>query len=161
MDKLENILVHHPSLRRLDGRYLKTLYDNAKVVRFDPDTIITHEGDEANRFYLISEGRVGLEINVPQKGIFTVEIVEAGELLDWSWIIPPFKSYYTARTITPVLSVAIDGQKMKKLLSDDHELYFNFYECFLNLILKRLQAKRLQLLDLYISHYDDSVKYTR
>ena len=62
MENLERILSAHPFFEELDRRYLPLLVGCASNVRFHAGEFIFHEGEEADRFYLIREGKVSLEV---------------------------------------------------------------------------------------------------
>ncbi|MBC8204458.1 cyclic nucleotide-binding domain-containing protein [bacterium] len=149
METLEIVLTEHPCFKGLEAKYFKTMLSCAAPAKFDPDKIIAREGDPANEFYLIRQGIVGLEISVPNQGIVTIETVSAGELLGWSWMVPPYKCHFTARAHSSILAIAIDGRRLREIISKDHELGYQLYGCFIDLIVHRLQATRLQLLDVY------------
>ena len=149
METFEIVVMEHPCFKGLDPKYFKTLLSLATPAKFEPDQIIAKEGDPANEFYLIREGRVGLEINVPNRGRVTIETVGAGELLGWSWMVPPYKCHFTARSHGSTLAIGINGRRLRESIHTDHELGYQLYGCFIDLIVHRLTATRLQLLDFY------------
>ena len=53
------------------------------------------EGDPADSFFVIRHGRVAMEIFVPQRGAVTIETIDDGDLLGWSWLVPPFRATWT------------------------------------------------------------------
>src|SRR5947208_770756 len=89
METLEPILSEHPFFQGLEERYFQLLLGCASNVRFEAGKFIFREGDEANQFYLIRHGRVSLEIHAPERGPITVDTLEEGEILGWSWLFPP------------------------------------------------------------------------
>jgi len=149
MDTLEPILAGHPFFKDLPPEYFKIVVGCACNVRFDPESVIYKEGDDAEKFYLIRHGRVGLEIHVPRKGYITIQTVSDGELLGWSWLIPPYKSRFTARAYELTRAISLDGKCLREKCELDHNFGYEFYKRFSGLIVQRLQATRLQLLDVY------------
>ena len=67
------------------------------------------EGDPANTFYLIREGNVAVEVFAPQRKPIIVATLSVGELLGWSWLLPPFQWKFHARAIHDVRAIALDG----------------------------------------------------
>ena len=63
---------------------------------------IFRKGQQADRFYIIHQGRVALETFVPRSGSTTVQTNEAGGALWWSWLYPPFQWQFSARAVQPV-----------------------------------------------------------
>jgi hypothetical protein len=58
--------------------------------------------NSADRFYIIHKGRVALETFVPRSGPTTVQTVNAGAALGWSWLYPPYQWQFSARAVEPV-----------------------------------------------------------
>ena len=149
MEMLEMVLTEHPCLRGLNPQCLKILLNCASEGRFDPDQIIYREGDPAHQFFLIRHGRVGLEINLPNRGSVTIDTIGEGELLGWSWLIPPYKWQFTARALERTRTIAFDGQHVREQCEKDHLLGSEFYWCIADMAVKRLNATLLKLSDIY------------
>ena len=64
---LERIIAEHPFFANLGSGYTTLLVSCASNVRFDAGRYILREGEEANEFYLVRQGRVALEIAPPQR----------------------------------------------------------------------------------------------
>ncbi|NQS99209.1 MAG: cyclic nucleotide-binding domain-containing protein [candidate division Zixibacteria bacterium] len=149
METLDIVLAEHPCLKGFDPKHLKILADCSSSVKFEPDQFIYREGDPANRFFLIRRGRVGLEVSIPNRGFITIEIIGSGELLGWSWLIPPYKCQFTARVHELTQAIALDGQYLRTQCHEDHELGYEFYSFFSDIIVRRLQATLRQLSSVY------------
>jgi CRP-like cAMP-binding protein len=146
---LEPIIREHPFFKDLRDRDIKLVTGCAKNVRFDRDTVIFSEGSAANEFYLIREGLVGLELMVPRRAAARVQTVGAGDVLGWSWLFPPFQWHFDARAIEPTRALAFDGQCLRSKCEEDHDLGYEFLKRFSRIVTERLEATRLQLLDVY------------
>jgi len=153
METLEPILAAHPFFHGLKPEYLSLITGCASNVRFKADEVIYKEGDAANYFYLIRQGKVGLQIHAPQKGYITIQTIGEGDILGWSWIVPPYKTRFTAMTFEETRAVALDGKCLRGKCDDDYRLGYEFYKRFTDIIVQRLQATRLQLLDVYGAHH--------
>ena len=79
----------HPLFEDLDKRQLEVLSDLAMEIRFTPGEYIFRRQDPANRFYLILEGRVELELATTRDGIKVVQMAGPGDYLGWSWLKQP------------------------------------------------------------------------
>ena len=152
MENLERILSEHPFFHDLPPEYLKIVVGCASNVRFEPEEVVYREGDAANKFFLVREGRISLEINVPHQGLIAIQTIGAGEILGWSWLFPPYKWRFTSRVYERTRAIALDGECLRKKCEDDHGLGYEIYKRFANIIVQRLQATRLQLLDVYRVH---------
>ena len=64
MKTLYDIIAGQLFFRGLSQEHLRTIADNAMRTWFESDELIFHDGDLANRFYLIVEGKIALESSV-------------------------------------------------------------------------------------------------
>ena len=69
----------------------------ASNVRFEPGTFIFHEGEDADRFYLIREGKVALQICSDRRGPINILTLGEGDILGWSWLFPPYRWKFSAK----------------------------------------------------------------
>lgn len=151
-DGLEAILAGHPFFEGMTPAHLAAVADCATGVRFEAGEKIFHEGEEARNFYLISHGRVAIEIHAPQRGGLTVQTLEAGEILGWSWMIPPYQWRFDARAVGMVRAISLDGRSLREKCEADHDLGYELFRRMTRVIAGRLEATRVQLLDLYGHH---------
>ncbi|RMG54690.1 MAG: cyclic nucleotide-binding domain-containing protein [Acidobacteria bacterium] len=149
METLRPLLAEHPFFEGLEPRHLDLIVGCAINVRFDAGTFIFREGEEANAFYIIRHGQVALEIFVPQRGPLTIQTIGQGEVLGWSWLFPPYHWHFDARAVTLTRAIALDGQCLRAKCEEDHDLGYQLVKRFAHIIMQRLQATRLQLLDVY------------
>lgn len=149
METLEPILAQHPFLKQLEPRRLKILVGCASNVRFNAGQILFHEGEEANQFYMIRQGKVAIEILAPELGPITVQTVGEGDVLGWSWLIPPYRWRFDARAVELTRAIALDGKCLRQKSEEDHDLGYELLKRFSGIIVERLEATRLQLLDVY------------
>lgn len=149
MRTLETILAEHPFFAGLEPRYVQIIAGCASNVAFGEGHIIFREGEEANRFYLIREGRVALEVHAAGVGTITIQTLDAGDILGWSWLVPPYRWHFDARAIEPTRAIALDGECLRRKCDEDHDMGYELLKRFAEIITQRLQATRLQLLDVY------------
>lgn len=149
MQTLESILVEHPFFKGLQPQYLQLITGCASNVRFNAGTYMLREGEQAAQFYVIRHGKVALEVFAAQRGPITIETIEAGEVLGWSWLFPPYRWHFSARVVEPVRAIALDGICLRTKGEEDHDLGYELMKRVAHIMMERLQATRLQLLDLY------------
>jgi CRP/FNR family cyclic AMP-dependent transcriptional regulator len=152
MKTLEPILAKHPFFAGLEPRYMELLTGCASNVRYKAGDILFREGEAAQQFFVIREGIVRLEVYAPGQGEITIQTVDEGDVLGWSWLFPPYRWHFTGRATTPVRALALDGECLRGKCEQDHSLGYEFLKRFSHIMLDRLQATRLQLLDLYRVH---------
>jgi CRP/FNR family transcriptional regulator, cyclic AMP receptor protein len=149
METLERIIAEHPFFAGLESDFPNLLTGCAANARFEEDTYIFKEGEEANEFYLIRAGRVAVEIFAPQRKPIMVATLGEGEILGWSWLLPPYQRKFHARAIAPVRAIALDGKCLRMKCEQNHDLGFEMLKRFALILEQRLEATRFQLLDVY------------
>ncbi len=147
-DKLATVLQRHPFVEEFRPEHIEKLAALAKEVRFERDHVIFHEGDDAHDFYLIVEGRVALEIEAPGH-TFRVQTLHEGDELGWSAVLMGRGKHFQARALQPVHALAFDGVTLLDAFRDDPAYGFAFMYRMLGVVSERLQATRLQVLDMY------------
>lgn len=146
---LDRLIAEHPLFQDFDAAYVALIAGCAKNVRFGAGEIIFSEGEPAGWFYLIRSGRASLDISVPGRGSLLIQTVEEGEVLGWSWLFPPYQWRFGARAVEPTRAVAIDGSCLRGKCDADPRLGYELMKRFAGVMMQRLQATRLQLLDIY------------
>jgi CRP/FNR family transcriptional regulator, cyclic AMP receptor protein len=151
IESLAPVLAEHPVLQGLAPAHLELIVGCASNVRFNPGEFIFRAGQEANHFYVVRSGRVSVETFAPQRGAITIETVGDGELLGWSWLIPPFEWHFDARALNLTRAVALDARCLRNKCDADTALGYELLKRFSQVMEQRLEATRLQLLDLYVT----------
>jgi CRP-like cAMP-binding protein len=152
METLEPILAEHPFLKGLEPRFIQLIVGCASNLRFNAGEYLFREGQEASRFYIIRHGKVAVELGAAQRGVINIQTVGEGEILGWSWLIPPYSWHFDARAVELTRAIALDGKCLRAKCEEDHQLGYEFLKRFSHIIAQRLEATRLQLLDLYGVH---------
>jgi CRP-like cAMP-binding protein len=149
METLEGVLSEHRFFGGFPERYLKIIINCASNVRFEAGQFIFHEREDADKFYLIRQGKVALQVFSERRGPLTVLTLGEGEILGWSWLFPPHLWRFTARTLEPTRVFAFDGQCLRAKAEEDHDLGYELLKRFAHVIAGRLEATRLQLVNVY------------
>jgi CRP-like cAMP-binding protein len=146
---LEPILAGHPFFQGLPAEDIQLLTGCASNVVFKAGEMICREGDEANHFYLIREGRAAIETYVPERGQVLLQTLGAGEMVGWSWLIPPYKWRFDVRAAELVRAIVLDGKCLRGKCDDNPRLGYELLKRVAQVFAERLLATRLQLLDVY------------
>jgi CRP-like cAMP-binding protein len=149
IETLEKLLAEHPFFKGLKKEYLELIIGCARNVFYKPGEFIFREGEEANEFYVIRDGKVSLEFSSPGKEPIVIQTLEDGEVLGWSWLVPPYYWHFSARAVEPTRAIALDGKCLRTKCEEDHSLGYELLKRFVTIVEQRLQATRIQLLDLY------------
>jgi CRP-like cAMP-binding protein len=146
---LEPVLAKHPFFEGLQPEYLKLMVGCAANVLFQEGQVIFRANDEADRFYLIRRGKVAIELQVPTRGNITILTLGPGDVLGWSWLIPPYRSFFDTRAIEQTLAIGMDGVCLRKKCAEDHDLGYELLSRVTPILVTRLEGTRIQLLDVY------------
>jgi CRP/FNR family cyclic AMP-dependent transcriptional regulator len=138
----------HPFLVGMNRTQLALLTDCAMATHFKPGQIIFHEGEPANRFYLLETGKVMLESGEGFGKPVVVDTIGAGDLLGWSWMFPPYVWHFTARAVEPTEAIFFYGTILREW-ERDPSLGYQLYKRMAPVMLRRLQAARKKMLALH------------
>lgn len=146
---MEFIFLKYGFLNAMDESTRGLIAGCASNVVFQKGEFIYREGNPANEFYLIKHGTVALEVHVPGRESLVIETIEEGEILGWSWIVPPYRSRFDARAVGLVRTICINAECLREKMEHDHEVGYQFYRQFLPVVTARLAAARMQVIDMY------------
>jgi len=149
METIEMLLHEIPLFAGLEPAQLELIAGCGSNVHFDDDQVLFREGDPADTFYVVRHGSVALETFVPSRGGITIETLEAGEVLGWSWLFEPYRWHFDARALSPVRATAFDAACLRGKCDDDPKLGYALMSRFAGVLIERLQWTRLRLLDIY------------
>lgn len=149
MKTIETVLQDFPVFAGLSPDQLSLLAGCASNVHFEEGAVVFREGDPADVFYAVRHGSVALELFVPARGPVTIETLEGGEVVGWSWLFPPYRWHFDARALTPIRATAFDGACLRGKCEQDPALGYDLMSRFAQVLIERLQWTRLRLLDVY------------
>lgn len=149
MELISELLEQAPALRPLDPAHRETIGGCGSNCVFEAGDHIMREGDPADTFYVIRRGSVAIETFVPPDGAVTIETLHDGDLLGWSWLVPPYMTTFDARALSRTHAIAFDGACLRRKLDADPALGYMLLRLFSAVIVERLQGTRIRLLDVY------------
>lgn len=78
-----------------------------------------------------------------------LDILSPGQPLGWSWLFPPYRWSFDVRALDPVGALSVDATCLREKADQDPAFGYELMKRISSIILQRLQATRLRLLDLY------------
>lgn len=139
----------HPFLRGLNHTQMTLLADCALPSQFKAGEIIFREGDPADRFLLVEKGKVVLESGAGYGEPVIIEAIGPGDLLGWSWMMPPYRWHFSARAVEPTEAIYFAGTILREYCQRDHSLGFELHKRMSAVMMKRLQAARKKMLSIH------------
>jgi CRP/FNR family cyclic AMP-dependent transcriptional regulator len=146
---IETLLADVPLFEGLPEAALGLITGCGSNVHFAEGDLLFREGDPADTFLVIRQGSVALETFVPARGPVTIETIEAGDVVGWSWLFPPYRWHFDARALLDVRATAFDGACLRGKCDADPSLGYDLMSRFAQVMIERLQWTRLRLLDVY------------
>jgi len=146
MKDLKAIIAAHPFVRSFNPEHREMLIETATEVTFNPEEVIFREGEPANQFYLIRSGRIALETHESADGTALIQYLGAGDVLGWSWLLPPFLWHFRARAVEPSEAIVLNGARVLAAAERNHEFGYELMKRVVQVVIQRLQAARKQLL---------------
>jgi CRP/FNR family transcriptional regulator, cyclic AMP receptor protein len=146
---IETILGDVPLFEGLPDSALELIAGCGSNVHFAEGELLFREGDTADRFFVIRHGSIALETFVPARGPVTIETIEAGDVVGWSWLFPPYRWHFDAKALAGVRATSFDGACLRGKCDADPSLGYGLMSRFARVMIERLQSTRLRLLDVY------------
>jgi CRP-like cAMP-binding protein len=146
---MRELLHEYPFLHEVPEPWLENLARLGKRVTYPAGQRIFAEGDPAEHFWLITQGYVNLDLHAPGRGEVLIETLPPGSVMGWSWLFPPYRWHFGAIAARTAHTIQFQGADVTRLCHDDPVLGMDLMQRMAGVVVDRLQATRLRLLDLY------------
>ena len=148
-EDLTELVAHHPVFLGLPDAMAALVAGCAHNEVFALGEHLLLEGDNADTFYLLRRGRIALSVHSPSQGPLIIETLEPGAAVGWSWLFPPYRWHFDATALDAVGVIAVDARCLRTKADADSEFGYALLQRVSQMMLDRLQATQLRLLDLY------------
>lgn len=138
----------HPFFAGLDPAVLELAAGCAANVHFRPGDLLFHEGDPADTFYVLRHGRVSLQMRTPTEDA-VLDTAHDGDVVGWSWLIPPYRWTFDARATEDTAAIVFDGACLRDKCEHDPAVGYALLQRVVEVMSERLHSARVRLLDLY------------
>lgn len=146
---LDALLEEHAFFSDFDADALKLIAGCSSNVKFSPGEQIFREGQKADRFYMLRFGRVAVEVFAPGRGPVTIQTLQEGDVLGWSWLLPPYRWRHDAKALELTRAFSFEGTCLRRKCEDDPRFGYQLMRHFAGVISERLHNAQVQLMDLY------------
>jgi CRP-like cAMP-binding protein len=150
---IAHMLADQPFLKGITPAELEEIAECAHTVTFKPGEYIFREGAPADHFYIITHGKVSLEIHVPGRGPHIIQTVSNNEVIGWSWLFPPYRWHFDGRALEVIRAIDFNAMCLRGKCDANHDLGYEMMKRFAQTIMSRLQATRLQLIEAYDDYH--------
>ena len=128
--------------------YFEQLVDIGREIEIPARTTVFKEYDRAKDVYVILSGEISLAICEKEDSCRLIGTLRQGDLMGWSTLVGRARLYDTARTVTDVTALALDGQKLMEFCAANPTFGFKFMHRIACVLAERLSGTRLQLLEM-------------
>lgn len=135
----------HPFLAALGERQRMMLAAGAKPFTAAAGMVLAQQGMQADTFYLIESGHVALSANGFLGQEMPITMVGPGEIIGWSWLIPPHVWQFNCRAEDEVRGIAFNTEWLRDLCERDYSLGYAVLRQLVAVMASRLTATRHQL----------------
>ncbi len=157
---LSKILATIPWFLDLKPFQLERLARCASIRNVPAGTELFHEGDRTDGLYILLEGEIILEIHVPQKGSLKLMVAEALDIIGWTSLTPVVRNRTsTARISKDARLLAFNGDALRLLCDEDHDIGYVIMRRVANVAASRLLITRLQLFDVILTKSQYPTQY--
>jgi CRP-like cAMP-binding protein len=150
MDNLERYIREHEFFEDLSEAHMDLLLECARQETCEADGLIFSEGEAADHFYVIRNGKVEVDIAAPDGEKLVVQTLSGGDILGWSWLLYPYVWTFDARAVEDTQLLAFDGSALRRKTEADPEFGYDFLVRFVEVMVRRLRSTRVQMLDLHM-----------
>ncbi|WP_019023583.1 MULTISPECIES: cyclic nucleotide-binding domain-containing protein [unclassified Thioalkalivibrio] len=148
MKELLSILEQQPFFEDFDPKHLRLLAACAAERSYESGARLMRDHEPTETFWLIRAGQVALESRL-REGTVPFQTLGPGDILGWSWLLPPYRASYDARAVSDLHTLRFDAGVLRERMEADPVFGYALLKHFTALIVQRLQAARLQGLDIY------------
>jgi len=144
---IEGYLATHEFFSELDDRSKKFLADSAKVRAVDAGDVLFHQGESADKFYLLQSGEVSVQVPALMGPALQIQKIRNDQILGWSWLIPPYRWNFQALALEATQVLEFDGSIILARCEQDPAFGYQLLKLFAALMSERLDAARQKMMD--------------
>jgi CRP/FNR family transcriptional regulator, cyclic AMP receptor protein len=139
-------LPEHPLFQGMGERDRHILAECSMQATFEAGAMVVETGEPANCFYLVIQGRIGLETPGARLPL-RVQTLGAGDVLGWSWLFPPYYWYFNAVAEERTETIFFFGSRLLQECERNHDFGFELFKRMSHILISRLQSTREKWID--------------
>lgn len=137
-----------PLLASLSHTQRAALAGVSTIKTYESGHRLFDEGGVADRCWVVLSGCVMIDSTTPSSGRVALQSLGHGELVGWSWVVPPHRWHFGATVVTPTRALVVNAVRLRELADADPELGYRIALIMVGTLADRLQTTRIRLLDL-------------
>ena len=149
-DELKKILV----LADVGNSMLGKMVPLLQMRVFGERDVIFRQGEDAELFYMLKEGKVLLEVDASESISISLGAMKTGFSFGWSALFPGSTYTATAVCVEPTEVIAIPGKDLVRLMDEDHDNGYGIMWKIVAILRRRLGRRTGQFLRAIEQHPD-------
>jgi CRP/FNR family transcriptional regulator, cyclic AMP receptor protein len=146
MNEITKGMHEHPFFKDFQANQVELLSKCASTTNFTAGDYIFHDGEPADRMYLIQTGKIAIVLQMTGRDPLAIMTVGTGGVVGWSWLFPPYRWHFSARVMENTSAITLDAKCIMAKCEEDYQLGYNLMSRCAYIMGERLQATRAQLL---------------
>lgn len=131
----------------LEAEHREWLAEHATEAQFQDGQLLARHGDTADRFFLVLEGELVVEVPALTGPSLEVTRLGAGKIFGWSWLIKPYRWHFNARASGATRVLEFDGRAILERAEAESEFGYALLRRFSALMGMRLEAAQRKMMD--------------
>jgi len=150
MDRpLVDILRAHDYFSDMREQHFAQVVNCAGWASYNQGDLLMASGEPADAFYIVLEGQVLLELSAANSVPVTLHTARPGEVIGWSWVIPPYTSRRQAVAASAVQAARFDAVRLRERCRADHTFGLDLMRRSIHVMTRRLAETRRKVLEFY------------
>jgi CRP/FNR family transcriptional regulator, cyclic AMP receptor protein len=139
----------HPFFQGLSSPLVQEADAHATAREYAAGELLFREGEAAEAFHLIFEGKVALEIAAADRERLTIQTVGPRDVVGWSWLVPPNRWRFDARALKATQTLAVESGALLAAFDARPEDGYAFLRRLVPVIGERLEMARIQIVNIH------------
>jgi CRP-like cAMP-binding protein len=131
----------------LAPEFIEFLAAHATARRLTEGEVLFRHGERADRFYLVANGHVSVEVTAIAGPALELQDLGPGAVVGWSWLIPPHRWSFEARATTPAEVFEFDGTAVLAHCEQNARFGYELLKHFAALMSERLAFARQKMME--------------
>lgn len=145
-DELVTYLRSNTIFSDLKVQQIKLLAQHAAEKTVPMGELLFKQDDPAKRFYILKSGAVTVEVPSVYGPPLAIQTLGENDVLGWSWLIPPYRWTFQAKTDKDSVLLVFDGKALLKECDKDTAFGYALMKRFAALMSERLHAARQKIM---------------
>ncbi|MCB0208228.1 MAG: cyclic nucleotide-binding domain-containing protein [Anaerolineae bacterium] len=128
--------------RDMETKHLRKLASIAQETAFGGNEVIYRQGDKGKGLYLIQEGEIVIEMDIPGQPRVALNRLGSGQFFGWSSLFPIERKMAWTRAVQPTYALLFDARALQDACRLDHTLEFTIVRRAGRDMVERIKATR-------------------